>query len=561
MNTYKHGLWALLFLFSLTFSGAGTAGAPFRVQILSINDFHGNVQPPSGVDARMSLTEDPQQNELGGSEYLAATLSTLRQKAKNSITVTAGDLLGASPMLSGMFHDEPTVESMEGMKLDVSSVGNHEFDEGFIELLRMQNGGCHPEDGCYFPEQPYDGASYPWLAANVIYSATGKSILPKTWIKKINGVNIGFIGMTLSGTPDLVSQAGIQGLTFEDEVKAATSAINELHKQKTRAVVLLIHEGGAQTGNYNGCDGISGPIVALAQKLPAEIDLIVSGHTHRAYICNLPDPNGKMRHVTSASAFGRAVTETWLTINPATRDVVRSKTTSANVMVARTLSPDPIQTALIDKWKPLYEVRAAENVGLITASIEASKTRDTPSSLANLIADALLRASENAPYNAEMAFMNPGGVRASLSFKAATGALPAGSVNYEDLYKVMPFGNTILTLTLTGDQVRQLLEEQYDEATSKQRILGVSNGLSFDFLTNGTSGNRIKNILFKGKPLEMTKSYQVTVPENMLEGSVLGQGLNRLGAGGDLDALKAYIKANSPVSPPPADRVNMVSAS
>ena len=549
----------LTLLLLLLCGGPAMASAPFKVQVLSFNDFHGNINPPSGKDASMSITEDPGQPQkiLGGSEYLATRLSILRQKAKHSITVSAGDLIGSSPLLSGMFHDEPTVEAMEAMHLDVSTVGNHEFDEGLTELLRMQNGGCHPEDGCFFPGEAYDGADFPWLAANVIYNNTRKSILPKTWIKKINGVNIGFIGMTLSGTPDLVSQAGIQGLTFEDEVKAANTAVNLLHQQKTRAIVLLLHEGGLQTGNFNGCEGISGPILELAKRLPAEIDLIVSGHTHQAYVCSLPDPNGRLRHVTSASAFGRAVTETWLTINPMTRDVVRSKTTSRNIMVTRDVERDAAQTAIISKWFPLYSVKAFEDVGFITASINA-ESRDAPSSLRNLVADSFLAATLGPPYKAEIAFINAGGIRSSLTFREASGALPAGRVTYEDLFNVIPNGNTIVTVTLTGDQIRLVLEEQYDDALSKQRILGVSEGLSFEFLTNGTTGNRIRNILFKGKPLEMTRSYQVTVPSFMLEGSVLGDGVNRLGAGGDLDALKAYMKANSPVSPPPVDRIRLL---
>ena len=533
-----------------------------KLQLLTYNDFHGNMAAPAGSDAKMRETEDPLQHDLGGIEYLATTLSNLRQKAKHSITACAGDLIGGSPMFSGMFHDEPTVQAMESLGLEVCGVGNHEFDEGLTELLRMQYGGCHPEDGCYFPEEPYDGANFPWLAANVMYSKSGKNILPPTWIKRIGGVNIGFIGMTLSGTPALVSQEGIQGLRFEDEVMAANRAVMALRKQKVRAMVLLIHEGGAQAGTYNGCDGISGPIAELAKKLPAEIDLIVSGHTHRAYVCKLPDPNGKLRHVTSASSFGRAVTETWLTIDPKTRDVVRSKTIANNVMVLRTVARDPVQTAIIDKWTPLYEGKANEQVGSITADITNSPGRDTPSSLANLVADSMLAATSVAPNNAQIALINAGGIRANLTWVPASGNLPAGRITYADLYKVVPFGNTIVTITLTGDQLKQALEQQYDESRSKLGILGVSNGLSFDFVTSAGQGNRVQNLLFNGQPLDMTKNYQVTVGDFMADGgsgfTVLKEGKNRLGGGLDLDVFKAYITKNSPVSPPPVDRINLI---
>ena len=553
-------------LLPLILYGVGAIAASntsFKVQILTFNDFHGNLEPPSGSDAKMISTEDPTQQDLGGSEYLSTTLSLLRQKARYSITASAGDLIGGSPLLSGMFHDEPTVESMEALKLDVSSVGNHEFDEGLTELLRMQYGGCHPEDGCYFQGEAYDGANFPWLAANVLYSKSGKNVLPQTWIKRIQGVNVGFIGMTLSGTPALVSQDGIQGLRFENEVMAANRAVMALRKQKVRAMVLLIHEGGEQPGTYNGCDGISGPIAELAKKLPAEIDLIISGHTHRAYICKLPDPNGKLRHVTSASAFGRAVTETWLTINPQTRDVVRAKTTASNVMVLRTVARDPALTEVINKWTPLYEGKANEEVGFITAGITGSPSRDTPSSLANLVADSMLAASRRPPNNAEIAMINQGGLRSDLTWVPATGDRKAGRLTYADLYEVLPFGNTIVTLTLTGDQIRQALEQQYVPNRSRpQLILGVSAGFSFDYSMRGAQGNRISNIKLNGLSLDMNKNYQVTVGEFLAEGGdsfiAFKEGKNLLGGGIDLDALRNYIRDNSPVSPPPVDRIGMV---
>ena len=540
--------------------GTGVANA-VDVQILSFNDFHGNLEPPAGGDAKMRLTEDPFQHDLGGSEYLSTTLSLLRQKTKHSITACAGDAIGATPLLSGMFHDEPTVESMEALKLDVCSVGNHEFDEGLTELLRMQYGGCHPDDGCYFPDDPYDGANFPWLAANVMYSKSGKNVLPQTWVKRVGGVNIGFIGMTLSGTPTLVSQKGIQGLRFENEVMAANRAVMALRKQKVRAVVLLIHEGGEQTGNYNGCDGISGPIAELAKKLPAEIDLIISGHTHRAYICKFPDPNGRLRHVTSASAFGRAVTETWLTINPQTHDVVRAKTRASNVMVLRTVARDPAQTAVIDKWSLLYKDKANEQMGTITDDIKGSPGRDTPSSLANLVADSMLAATAN---DAEFALVNPGGIRANLTWLPAEGELVAGRVTFADLYKVLPFGDTLVTITLTGQQIREALEQQYDPNRSRsQLMLGVSKGFSFDYLSNGAQGNRILNLRLNGQPLEMARNYRVTVGDYLYEGAdsftAFTNGKNPTGGGIDLDALKAYMKANSKIDPPPVDRIRVIS--
>ena len=317
------------------------------LQILSFNDYHGHLDPPAGLDATLGATLDPSGTLVGGSEYLSTKLTELRQGVEHSVTAAAGDLIGGSPFLSGLFHDEPSVETLEAMKLDVSSVGNHEFDEGLTELYRMQFGGCHPVDGCYFPEAPYDGAAFPWLAANVTFEETGETVLPPTWTKVVEGVKVGFIGMTLEGTPELVAARGIEGLSFNDEVESANAAAAHLQQRNVDAIVVLLHEGGLQTGTYQDCAGISGPIVDIAQNLSPAIDLVITGHTHQPYVCTIDDPAGNPRQVTSASSFGRVVTETSLMIDKKSRDVVRSLTTSTNHLVTRTTA-DPALTEIIN---------------------------------------------------------------------------------------------------------------------------------------------------------------------------------------------------------------------
>src|SRR5829696_1322614 len=299
------------------------AAKELQLQVLSFNDFHGHLHPPGGTDATLGATLDPSNTQVGGAEYLASTLDSLRARARYSQTVAAGDLIGGSPFLSGLFHDEPAVESLNAMGLDVSSVGNHEFDEGVDELLRMQRGGCHPDDGCYEPwgEDGYPGADFPWLAANVVDEDTGRTILPATAIKKVKGVKVGYIGMTLEATPTLVAQSGIQGIEFRDEVETANRVARQLRRQGVQTIIVLLHEGGYQTGTYQQCVGISGPIVQIAENLHPEIDLVVTGHTHQPYVCNIPDPAGKNRLVTSAASFGRVVTETNLVINKRTGEV------------------------------------------------------------------------------------------------------------------------------------------------------------------------------------------------------------------------------------------------
>ena len=215
---------------------------------------------------RSAPSSTPSATPVGGAEYLASTLATLRAGAPNSVTVAAGDLIGGSPFLSGLFHDEPAVESLNSLGLDVSSVGNHEFDEGVGELVRMQYGGCRFDDGCYAPWGPggYPGADFSWLAANVVRESTGRTVLPGTTVRKVDGVKVGYIGMTLEDTPVLVSQSGIQGIAFEDEVETANAAAAALKARGVDTIIVLLHEGGLQTGTYQDCTGISGPIAAIA---------------------------------------------------------------------------------------------------------------------------------------------------------------------------------------------------------------------------------------------------------------------------------------------------------
>ncbi len=396
------------------------------LQILSFNDYHGHLDPPAGNDATLGVALDPSETLVGGSEYLSTKLTELRQGAEHSLTAAAGDLIGGSPFLSGLFHDEPSVETLEAMKLDVSSVGNHEFDEGLTELYRMQFGGCHPVDGCYFPDAPYDGAAFPWLAANVTFEETGETVLPPTWTKVVEGVKVGFIGMTLEGTPELVAARGIEGLSFNDEVESANAAAAQLQQRNVDAIVVLLHEGGAQAGTFQDCVGISGPIVDIAQNLSPAIDLVITGHTHQPYVCTIDDPAGNPRQVTSASSFGRVVTETSLTIDKKTRDVVRSLTTSTNHLVTRTTA-DPALTEIINKWKAIAAPIGNRVVGTITETITNPGNRQIETAMQNLVADGILAATQ-APEDggAQIGLVNPGGVRAELVFDQISGWRAAG---------------------------------------------------------------------------------------------------------------------------------------
>ncbi|MGW5667493.1 bifunctional metallophosphatase/5'-nucleotidase [Micromonospora sp. NPDC003776] len=534
---------------------------PVDVKLLAINDFHGNLEPPTGSSGTIAG------QTAGGAEYLATQLKQLRgateEEQEHTVTVAAGDLIGASPLLSAAFHDEPTIEEMNLAGLEFTSVGNHEFDEGATELLRMQNGGCHPVDGCG-DGTPFEGAKFQYLSANAFKTATGQPLLAPYGIKKIDGVKIGFIGMTLEGTPQIVSQQGVAGLSFADEADTANKYAKILQAQGVQSIVVLLHEGGVQNGGgINDCTGFSGPIVDIANRMDPAIDVIVSGHTHAAYNCNI---NGKL--VTSASSFGRLVTDIDLQVDRRSGDVISAK--ANNVVVTRDVPKDPASTELINHYKTALGPVADKVVGETTAAI--TKTQENlyqtgvdvngkpvyqtgESPLGNLIADAQLAATDN-EQNAVAAFMNPGGVRADVD---------AGPVTYAEAFTVQPFANNLVTLDLTGAQLYCMLEQQFTVA----RVLYASSTVHYVVDTNGTtapagapcSGSRVVrgSLTINGAPVTDTGTYRVTV-NNFLSGggdgfSVLTGGTNAVTGMIDLDAFTAYLTEKSPVSPPALDRI------
>ncbi|MET8093341.1 bifunctional metallophosphatase/5'-nucleotidase [Micromonospora sp. NPDC005220] len=523
---------------------------PVDVTLLALNDFHGNLEPPSGSSGTIAG------QTAGGVEYLATHLAELRAaaKKKNTITVAAGDLIGASPLLSAAFHDEPTIEALSMAGLDYASVGNHEFDEGAAELLRIQNGGCHPVDGCA-DGTPYRGAGFQYLSANAFKTATGKPLMAPYAIHKVQGVKVGFIGMTLEGTPQIVSQQGVAGLSFADEADTANRYARELRRKGVQAIVVLLHEGGTQaaTGGINDCVGMTGPIVDIANRMDPSIDVVVSGHTHQAYNCNI---NGKL--VTSASSFGRLVTDIDLKIDPRSGDVISAA--ANNVVVSRDVAKDPKQTALINKYKTVLGPVAGRQVGVTSQAITRSQetlfgTSLGESPLGNLIADAQLAATDD-EQNAVAAFMNPGGVRADLD---------AGPVTYEEAFTVQPFANNLVTLDLTGAQLYCVLEQQF--VTGRTLYPSATVGYVVDpngttgTVANPCAGTRVVrgSLTIGGTAVDTAATYRVTV-NNFLAGggdgfSALTGGTNQVTGQIDLDAFVAYLTAQSPVSAPALDRI------
>ena len=537
-----------------------------NLQILAFNDYHGHLEADGAgtVDGEIA----------GGSEYLATKLKELR--SGNSLTVAAGDLIGGSPAFSGLFHDEPSVESLNAIGLDVSSVGNHEFDEGVTELLRMQNGGCHPVDGCYFPKSPYPGADFQWLAANVVDETTGATPLPPYWIETIEGVDVAFIGMTLEATDTLVAAAGIKGWDFLDEAETANALVPMLKAQGVEAIIVLLHEGGSQTpppGDVDACVGISGPIVEINTALDPEIDALITGHTHLPYNCSMDDSAGQPRIVTSAYSYGRVVSELNLVINPRTHDVDRDLSTSVNhAVIQADLKRDPLLTRIIAKWQPLVDAAGDTPIGTISADIfrggnPPGSDRGVESAAGNLVADAQQWATS--ANGAVVAFMNPGGVRSDLKY-AESGGEGDGVVTYGEAFTFQPFGNTLVTFPMTGAQIVSVLEEQCQPSGSSRPFLhlGVSDGFTYDLSKTISDGActavTVSNVMLNGVALSNTATYKVTVNSFLADG---GDNFDtfatitapRLDGGVDLQALANYLAAFGPVDPPGTDRVNELS--
>lgn len=537
-------------------------GGVVKVQILAVNDFHGNLAPPAGSAGRVQTSPigvvPVTTVDAGGVEYLATHIDSLRATNRRTVVVSAGDMIGASPLLSALFHDEPTIEAFNRMGLDFNAVGNHEFDEGITELLRMQNGGCHPVDGCQ-DGTPFKGAKFTYLAANVVNDNTGKPLFPPYKIRNFAGAKVAFIGMTLEGTPNIVTPSGIAGYNFLDEADTVNALIKELKKKGVETIVVLIHEGGLPTGIYNECPGISGAIVDIVERTDDEVDLFITGHTHQGYNCVIDG-----RPVTSAMSFGRIITDIDMELSRGTGEV--HSIAVNNVIVTRDVPKDSWMTQLIDRYNAIAAPLANRIIGSITADITRTANAAGESALGDVIADAQLDATNDPGFgDAVVAFMNPGGIRADLTYLSSAAGEGDGNVTYGESFTVQPFGNSLVTMTLTGAQIDTLLEQQFDNpAAGQNRILQVSEGFTYSWSASAPTGSKvdIASIMIDGVPINPAASYRVTVNSFLADGGdrffVLVEGTDRLGGDVDTDALEKYFIANSPVPPGPMDRITQL---
>jgi len=581
------------------------------VKIIGFNDFHGNLQSPGtfGVNSTIAAAQRP---AVGGAEYLAAYVTRMKARNPYNVVVGGGDFISASPLISALFFDEPAVETLNKIGVDFTSVGNHEFDKGSAELRRLQNGGCKITNGNPDPNScrglgsnaqgTFDGAKFKWLSANVIETATGRTLLPPYGIKTFAGVKVAFIGMTLKGTPGIVTPTGVAGLQFRDEADTVNALVPKLRAQGIEAIVVLVHQGGFQTspnlGDINGCDGdlkstsgVDSDIGAIVRRLDNAVDLVVSAHTHAAYNCSastvdvksvsgvvtstsrptgLANSIGRLVPVTSASAFGRLLTEIDVTIDLTTRNV--TSVVATNRLVDRTdaainaaITADPTVKNIVAGYAALVSPLASKVIGSIAGALPNTAATSGEMPAGDLIADAQLQATQPAALGgAVVAFMNAGGVR-SPGFTATT---YPHDVTYGEAFTVQPFGNSLVTMTLTAQQIKDVLEQQFVgcKGQTTQRIMQVSNGLKYSWSAGAAACSKIidvtitptdvtvvppvqtaapETVVSNGVVLNPTKTYRVTVNNFMATGgdgySVFAGGINTLGGAQDIDALVAYL--------------------
>ena len=567
---------------------ASTPAAPFTVKVMGFNDYHGTLESP-GTFGQSTAVPAANRPAVGGAEFLAAHIANLKKQNPLNVVVGAGDSIGASPLISSLFFDEPAIETLNRIGLEFNSVGNHEFDKGSAELLRLQNGGCKNTAGATDTNSckgavvgtpvPFEGAKFKWLSANVIATATGKPLLPAYGVKTFNGVQVAFIGMTLKATPTIVTPSGVAGLEFRDEAQTVNALIPELRAQGIESIVVLVHEGGFQTGtlgDINGCEGnlTGSAIAAIVRQLDNAVDLVVSGHTHAAYNCMLPNAASRNISVTSASSFGRVLTDIDLTIDPVTRDI--TKAVATNRLVSRNdpaITADAVVAKIVDAYRSLVSPLANSIIGAITTDVPASRTDGACNMPAgDLIADSQLAATQSASFGgAVIAFMNGGGVRSpGFTFASSPAGEGNGNVTYGEAFTVQPFGNSLVTLSLTTQNIKDFLEEQFagclGQSPTATRFALPSAGFKYTWDGGKVCGSRISNVTLRsgggseslvdagGAVQNPAKSYRVTVNNFMADGgdgyTTLLKGTSRIGGAQDIDALTAYLaNFKAPKSP------------
>ena len=560
------------------------------VHVLAWNDFHGNLEAGAGLNIYGQFA--------GGAAWLAKAVDDKQALyGENEITVFAGDNIGASPLVDGLFFGEPSTIIANLMHADFASVGNHEFDKGKDELLRIQNGGCRADVGCTAAPyalanggttNTYPGADFQYLSANVVVNDTGKTLFPAYGTKRFKSdsgkkFEVGIIGAVLESTPTIVTPTGVAGLTFEDEADAVNGLVAQLKKQHINTSVLVIHQGGFQTGaaTLNGCGGslAGSDIVEIANRLDPSIKVIVSAHTHAEYNCTIT-AGGVTRLITSAASFGRVLTDITLTIDDKSGELVSAS--AQNSIVRNSSNPrnsssdvplfdlpnDTRVASVVQQYVTASAPLAHRIIGKVSADIlnSANAVGEIPSG--DVIADAQLLATQPAALGgAQIAFMNPGGIRGGATFGflfTPSGTEQPGEVTYGEAFTIQPFGNSLVTKTMTGTQIHSLLEQQFVGCGGQttKRILQISAGFSWQSNSAASAcADKVSNLTLNGTPIDPAGTYRVTMNNFLATGgdgfTVFNSGTNALGGAQDIDALVDYFTSfgPNPIPNPPVNRI------
>ncbi|MFZ6658572.1 bifunctional metallophosphatase/5'-nucleotidase [Undibacterium sp. TJN19] len=535
---------AALLLAACASTDTANKAATTDITIFSINDFHGNLQADSPVPYLASKTDasDPSKKisiPAGGYAYLSSKLNERRKAVSNSILVGAGDLIGASPMGAALMKDEPVIEAMNRLNLSASAIGNHEFDNGTVALMRKLKGEC-PAGGCAYAE--FHGARFDYLAANVFENDSKTPWLAPYVIRQVGDVKVGFIGAVTSDVPNLVAGDAVRHLRFEDEASAINRYVPELQKQGVAAIVVLIHEGGIYKGEETDptyrCEGLHGPIIEISKKLDKAISLVVSGHSHQGYTCKI---DGRL--VVQGRSYGSFLTESTLTIDRASNTVIKAVAVN-HLIDQQQIKPDPVALQLVDQVdKQTAGLRQRPIVSLNSALLRNSEKGFFDSSLGNVIADAQLHFAQHMGGGADVSFMNAGGIRSDVPSGKPQGQV---AVSYGDLYAAQPFGNTIVRMKLSGAQILTLLQQQWlNRSDDDPKKLYVSHGFSYSWDPKAAIEQRVQQVKIKGKSLDMNQQYLVVVNNFLAEGGdgfvVLKQGTDKEVLGRDLEAFESYV--------------------
>ncbi|SDI40338.1 5'-nucleotidase [Propionivibrio dicarboxylicus] len=571
-------LWALSLLVGCANEGAPRPASTVTVSLVGFNDFHGQLLPGNGsVPVARDGTDAVERVPAGGAAYLAALIKRLRaENPDNTLVVAAGDLIGASPLVSSLFHDEPTIEVLNRIGISVSSVGNHEFEKGRNELFRLQRGGCHPvsadgtqgvvgRDTC-MTDGRFEGAKFTYLGANVIDRQSGRPLLPAYAVREIGGVRIGFVGVTLRETPATMPRKLVEGLDFADEVATINALVPTLlHDERVAFVVALLHQGGETTAraiNDTACPGFSGAVLRIVDRLDPAVQVVMTGHTHEEYVCTRPDG----RLMTQAGNYGRMATKIDLVVEPGSGRVL-AKSARTHVAANRGAVKDDDVDGMVGRYAALTAERAQAIVGHLAAPLSRAANRTGERPLGNVLADAYLfggQAGVPADQAAQIAFVNPGGIRAELSGDPVRGL----DVSFGQLYAVHPFGNTLPTLSMTGEQLRRVLEQQWESPQPPSgNVLAVSAGFTYAWDAAQPigaapgQGRRVVpgSMRLHGVPIDPTVNYRVTVNSFLAHGgdnfSVFSEAATLAESERDLDVLMAYFRAQGVVQAPALDRI------